>query len=419
MNGENSLLMGVAKICVTPAGPVRLAGYAFRNTPFDDVREDIFVRVHYFQCGGRKLILVYGDLIWWGDEFVSAMRRDLNDGLDIGTDELFFVASHNHCGPGTGNAFLPVLETADSGYVRSLRQQVDAAVREARDNLEPVSMRRHDGECDLNVYRRRRAGGATGMFPNYDVVPDRRLLALSFRRADGSLKAATVSYPCHANVSSGNSLHPDYPGIALRLLDEAHLECVSMFLQGCAGDLRPNSVLGRRFTPRGYDEAVLFASDFRDDCEAALATRGRELVADLSTVRVRTALPVESATCRDALRDMLKSDEIAHRQWAQRLLAKDENEEVFLEMGKVNLAVDLPVYVFSAEVSQGYAEFARRLHAGALSVSCVNGMIGYVPTASQIREGGYEPEGSTMYFALPGCFTPELESVVQDAMRRL
>lgn len=46
-------------------------------------------------------------------------------------------------------------------------------------------------------------------------------------------------------------------------------------------------------------------------------------------------------------------------------------------------------------------------------------MIGYLATARQISHGGYEPEGSALYFALAGTYTPEIETRIAGGIRAL
>lgn len=414
-----TLELGTAKLSITPEKPVRLAGYANRTGPYETVREDINVRVHYFRVNERRLIFIYGDLIWWGSDFVDDMRYELEKRYGITADEAFFFASHNHSGPSTSDLFLPMLETFNAEYAAFLRERVLMAIAAAEKDVESVFAFRYDGECDLNVFRRRLRNGTYAMLPNYQAETDRRLTVLSYRRKDGSIKAITVCYPCHANVAAENTLHPDYPGIALRLLDESHDKCVSMFLQGCTADLRPNSVLGRRFSPRGYAEAVLFAEDFRDDCESILATLGTELTPDFSVTRQKLSLPLTHIKSRDAVKMLLTSSDEATKQWAEKMLASGPIDTVILEIGKIIFASELTFYVFASEISQRYAAHARALNSGAVSVSCCNGMIGYVPTASQLCEGGYEAKGSTLYFALPGVFSESVEDSILECMRNL
>ena len=148
--------LGTAKRVITPPRPVRLAGYATRNTPFDSVLEDIYVRVHDYRCGSARAVLVYGDLLWWNSEFVAMARPCLAAALGVKEEQILFTASHNHSGPGTGGNFTSLLETVDAEYTEFLYTQVEAAACAAAQNVEPVRGTVHRGECALNVRTRRK-----------------------------------------------------------------------------------------------------------------------------------------------------------------------------------------------------------------------------------------------------------------------
>jgi hypothetical protein len=51
-----------------------------------------------------------------------------------------------------------------------------------------------------------------------------------------------------------------------------------------------------------------------------------------------------------------------------------------------------------------------------LPVGYSNGMVGYVTTARQIEEGGYEPVESSRYYGLPAPFAPEIEPILESAI---
>ena len=51
-----------------------------------------------------------------------------------------------------------------------------------------------------------------------------------------------------------------------------------------------------------------------------------------------------------------------------------------------------------------------------MCVCYTNGMIGYLCSEKQIREGGYEPHGSAIYFALCGTYGPETEKIINKAL---
>ena len=54
-----------------------------------------------------------------------------------------------------------------------------------------------------------------------------------------------------------------------------------------------------------------------------------------------------------------------------------------------------------------------------LPMGYTNGMIGYIPTAAQIAEGGYESFWSTPYFLLPSPLSPAAERIVKQSLHAL
>jgi hypothetical protein len=109
-------------------------------------------------------------------------------------------------------------------------------------------------------------------------------------------------------------------------------------------------------------------------------------------------------------------------EWGRALLedAYLRQPSTMLAMRRLDIADQLSLLTMHAEMVVEYGLFAKAISAGkALPVSCCNGMIGYLPTAAQIAEGGYEPDGSTRYFLLPSRFSPAIEDDVKRAIERL
>lgn len=412
------LRLGCARRCITPKTPVRLCGYGTRTGPFEGVAEDLWLRVHALEQDGCRLVLAYADLLWWNSEFAAEYRPAAEAALGLGPGQLQLVASHNHSGPGTGESFIAPLETCDAGYRQFLYEQLLAAAAEALGDLEPVEALRYDGECALNVYRRVLTGEGVQMWPNYAVPADHHLTLLEYRRPGGSAKGLLVHYPCHANLSNGNLVQPDYPGAALRLLEEGMPGCTGLFLQGCTGDLRPNSVLGDRFVPCDYERVKLFAAAFAQRCQSLLQTGGQPVTGALGCRTERLALPLDQPFTRRQAEEACQSPDEPTRLWAQKVLQKGLRAEETLEVHLLRIAGQ-PVYLFNAEVVQSYAAFARAVCPGALCAGYANGMIGYLANARQMAEGGYEPAGSALYFALAGVYSPRIEPLICDALARL
>lgn len=410
--------LGTAKLKITPQTPVRLSGYATRTTTFDQVKEDLFLRVQLHRYEAETLLFIYADLLWWGSDFVAQIRPKVSAAYDISEERIFFVASHNHSGPPTSNRFTPSLETYDPAYAKFLQERVLEGVGLAVKDLELVEARRYDGQVALNVFRRLMDNdGIIQMRPNYQVAADQRLTIVAFHRPEGSLKGAMVHYPCHANLSNENAVQPDYAGITLRMLDNAFPGSISIFLQGCTADLRPNSVLGQRFVPVGYEKVVVFAEDFYKACNNLLTQDGVVIEPHLQVQRQWVDLPLESVRSMDEVEQMARTRQGVEQEWARAVLAKNNRPSEQLELSRIDYGDQLHFYTFSAEVSQYYAAYARTIDPYAVCIAYTNGMIGYLSTAEEIKEGGYEPVGSALYFALAGTYKPEIESIIHGAMK--
>lgn len=415
------MYLGTSKIAISPLMPLRLSGYASRKDNFKTIKEDIFLRVHYFfdTKNNIKLAFIYADILWWGTDFVNNIKFELERKFNLPADNFIFIASHNHSGPPTSNSFTKTLETYNGEYAKFLYNKVIEGIELAKENLEEVYCELHTGFSNLNVFRRVVTDEGVLMRPNYNEFADKKLTVLKFIRKDNSSKAFIVHYPCHANISDENNIQPDYPGITLRLLDEMYANSISIFMQGATADLRPNVVLGDRFTPQEYERVKIFANYFLEDILKALENEPKILELELEINKTEVNLYMENLKEYDEVKNMLNSNNIVEREWAEKVLEKDNRNYETLEIRKVNLSNDLTILTYNCELSQEYSLYAQKLNGDTLTVAYSNGMIGYICTEKQILEGGYEPNGSSLYFALPGNYKPEIEEAIKDKILKL
>lgn len=413
------MLFGTAKRNITPQIPVRLAGYASRTECFQSVAEDIYLRVHVQRTVEAQVVFIYGDLIWWNARFVDMARVRLQKELGLAAETVCFVASHNHSGPGTGNTFIPQLEQENEAYREFLLNEIVAAVSAALENLDEVTVWRFEGSSSLNVFRRLKVGGKIEMRPNFQVESDKKLTLLGFMGIDGEMKGIVVHYACHANVSGENTVQPDYPGITLKLLDKAYPNSVSMFWQGCTGDLRPLSVLGSHFASGDYEKCKEFAQDFFDDCQRALAQSGTRISEQISMGSEEILLPLDNRKSEEELQEILQSHDETWRNWALKVMEKGNPEAEKLRIKYVRYGKEMIVYFLGAELSQEYAAYVRSLVPAGLCTAYADGMLGYVCTEEQIKEGGYEPCSSPRYFALGGTISPSAEKLIKSKMKEM
>lgn len=381
--------LGVSKGNITPNSALRLSGYADRTGAYESIREPIFVRVQAFAYGEQCVVLIYGDLIWWGNRFIAELRPSLADRFRLHPSAFVLIASHNHSGPATSQDFSNELESYDQDYGALLARVVHDCVANALSDLEPVNMRLHQGKGHLGIYRRRCIDGRMEMRPNASVPIDDSLSIVALHRGNGSLKALMIHYACHPTISRENHLHPEYPGVLMRLLEQSLPGCHGIFLQGCTADIRPNRVLNDEFLAGDYHDVIECSRILHRDCLDALEKPGQPLK------------PVDG-------RCLLNSRSV-----------QLDGSGTGLNLYCIQLASGLQWIGFNAEVSQYYQLYLKSKHPGCLGVAYCNGMVGYVCSREQIVEGGYEPVGSVPYFKLPGPFSATIQTTIEEALDEL
>lgn len=427
MSGLGKLRLGTAKIDVTPQQPLPLAGFGHRTGLFQGINRRLYVRVHLFEqsVGGsvRRLLLAQGDIIWWGGERMGPLRAALAEKFGLGGDDIILSAQHTHGGPQTSERISRQIGAADPDYLQSLDRALLAGVETALSNLEPVTVERGSGECRIGIHRRLIVGGAATMAPNPEGPIDPEVTVIRFRKEDGGTKAVLVHYTCHPTTTSDNFVTSDYPGVMAERL-EATLGCGTTvaFLQGCTGDIRPALHRGGKFYS-GHDEDVRrLGRALADEVERVLDGPMRELApAAISGKRRIVRLPFQQLPSAEQVQ-ALAAEGPVRAEWARLLAAYPEllSADIPFELTKLTLADGLSLLAMNGEVVIGYGLFVKERSAGrTLPLGYSNGMVGYVPTAAQIAEGGYEGKESGVYFALPAPFDPSIEPIIRGAIDEL
>lgn len=417
------MLLGTSKRKITPKFPLRLAGYATREGNYTEVLEDIFLRVFWFKSSNHHSgeVIIYGDLLWFGDDFVKEIKDEISKKLeDLNPEHVQFCASHNHSGPGISRQFTDILETCNSEYREWLLNRIIKTLKEAEENMEEVTAVRYEGEANLNVYRRKKIDSEILMMPNYEIPCNKNLNIIAFHRKDSTLKGTMVHYPCHANISSENKISPDFPGVMLRMMDDEIENSISIFLQGATADIRPNVILGEKFIALGYDHVKLFATQL---FERVISTMKTNPTAKITVPNLKYAHKIKLG--QDEI--MLKNEIIAlseagtmlEKQWASKVLEKDARLYEELDVRMFDFGEGLQLFFLNAEISQHYEYEIQKIYPQGLVVAYSNGMIGYVSDEIQITEGGYEPKGSGIYFALTGTYNKKIEKDIITGIKKM
>jgi hypothetical protein len=395
MGDRRTLLqLGTAKVDITPRFALPLAGFAFRSGVFDRVQTPIFARVFCFKTeGSPPVILVSADLIWWGHELVSDIRRMVRTHSGLEQATIILHATHSHSGPQTSESLSPLIGKASPEYLDFLKQSVLEAIDEAVAAVEPVTIERGSGQCDIGIYRRRLVDGVIQMAPNLDGPNDQECTVIRFRKRSGSAKAVLVHFTCHPTTTAENSVSAEFCGAAMTTIEqELGHGVTAAYLQGCCGDIRPALIRDEQF--------------YRGDAEDV-----SRLGAVLSTV-VASVLNGAMEPCKPTI--CTASETIVP------ISFENESGLVQMEMTRVRLAQNLGFLTFNAETVLEYGLWVKAQSGGTiLPLGYTNGMIGYVTTEQQLIEGGYESRRAFSYFGMPGPFHPSTERQVKESIDTL
>jgi hypothetical protein len=466
---RTNLKLGCAKVDITPPMPLPLAGFAHRQGDFETIVRPLNARIMFFQHGASaKALIVSADLLWWGAERVAVLKSKLRDRWGFGEGQIVFHATHNHSGPQTSGGFTPSLGKLVGEYIDHLEKRVWEGVEQAAKALDPVTIERGIGRCDLAVNRRKMVDGQIRMAPNPDGPVDPDVTVLRFAASDGKIKAVLVHYACHPTASGENAVSSDFPGTAMDLIEERlGRGAVSVFLQGCCADVRPALVRDGNFYWGGNDDVLRIGQTLANEVSAVLERPMERLSSGTlvaKTLKVQLPLqepPTEKElmkwcgmdTCGPAgepegekaggkngeevpenepeegtisanktktLKVVPNADIL--EQWSRLVLSERRylRRSVELELHYLEMAEGFALLTANAEMAGEYGRFIKSLYGGSVLPVCyTNGMIGYIPTAAQLAEGGYEAVDYIYYFGLPAPLAPESEESIRRGIRKL
>jgi neutral ceramidase len=387
---ESNLRTGVAKVDITPPPDTPVVGHV---RPTSGVRDPIRAGVLLLDNGDTRAAIVTLDLINAPSDMVAQLREAIADRTKTPVKNILVAASHNHSGPRWSR---------ESGWGREMVNKITAASAVAAKQMRPVTIGYGEDRIDFNINRRKVVDGRAVIRLNPDEPCDHRVKVLRFDDGKALEPMAVLMHAvCHPCVFTwGDKLTPpypkgfpkisaDFPGEAQTFVEKTYgPKTHALFLQGCAGDIRPN-LPGVPY--RCGDEADIKWTGRSLGC-AVVRTLDRSVVREELAKR-KTIYPLRSATSVIELPG--KKAKLACEMQALRVgdfLLLTIPGEPMVEYGfKIEKAIAdraIPIVI-------GYA----------------NGHIGYICTAESHKYGGYEPNMSPLL--------PESEPLILAEIGRL
>ncbi|MHB8375964.1 MAG: neutral/alkaline non-lysosomal ceramidase N-terminal domain-containing protein [Dehalococcoidia bacterium] len=237
-----TLLAGAAEVVITPPVGTPLDGYGGRAGGSVAVHDDLHARAIVVDDETTQAAIVGCDLIGVDRRLVAAARERASAATGIPAAHIMIAATHTHAGPAGLRRDLD--EALTDVTARTIAGAIAAAHRDRRSAV----LKAGRGSVDSVSQNRRDPAGP------YDPAL-RVLLFDSPDPRDGAI-AAIVNFACHATVlfSTNMAISADYPGYAVRTVQEILGGAPVVFLNGACGDVNPAWIEQR------YDEAARVGS---------------------------------------------------------------------------------------------------------------------------------------------------------------
>jgi hypothetical protein len=240
---NNSLRTGIAKVNITPEGPVQMAGYSNRKTLSKGVHDSLFARVLVLDDGKSRLAIISCDLIGYAnDHIIEIAQKKFNIPV------VLFNSIHTHSGPDFG---------ASGSYSRMVEQKIINGLEHAVKNLFAARIAagyRSFPQLGYNRLIIREDGRAHAPWYSQDkLIPPNNPERVPFGPVDpeagviriddmnGNPRIIIMTYACHAVTNAHNSeISADYPGVAVRIVEKEYDgKAVGIFINGASGNIAP------------------------------------------------------------------------------------------------------------------------------------------------------------------------------------
>jgi len=224
---------GVATAVITPAKPMRMAGYGGRIKPATGKDQDLFGKALAIEDKkGNRVVFITLDLIGVTAELRMAVEQGVREKYKLPPHALVMNASHTHCGPAYGR---PEVKDYFDGLVKKLVATVGRAI----ETSEPALLSYAHAKCGFAMNRRTPTDEGYRNHPNPKGPVDHSVPVLRVDNAEGKLKAVMFGYACH-NTSVGYLRWlGDYAGFAQKYFEADYPGVAAMFMMGCGGDQNP------------------------------------------------------------------------------------------------------------------------------------------------------------------------------------
>lgn len=425
---------GFARVSITPPVGTTMMGFGTRDMDHgcEGIHDDIYVRALFLEQGGETALIMGYDLCFLGREEADRFKGAIGRVMDLHPRQILMNTSHNHVGPSVGTWYSAGYEMPDRLYLDLLERATVTAAIGACKSVREVTLWAGVTRSKLPMNRRRKMPvGEIENRPNpggyvYDKLP---ICLLKDR--DGKPVCLLFSISCHPSMMSGFEISAEYPGVAMRRLDEHFGTTCSLFLQGVGGDAKP-SVIGKGGVDRwqtGTWELMEEAGGIvADEVVKALENGLRQVKPSIRAASVEMTWPLEPIPPRSEFEKIVAETALKNRPknvqylWAANVLWRLDHgyalpTSVTLSAHGIQLGEGVRIVGIEGESTAPWGKFIEDFYKDGITIPLgySDGTGLYLPNTDMIPEGGYEVV-SFWEYGFPSRLAPGMEEEVRKAV---
>ncbi len=245
----STLYAGAARRVINPRLGTGKPGLRLFGTPIEAIERDLTATALVAGDGETRVALIALDLCMFSTTEALELRSAIARALEIPVPHVMLNLSHNHSAPALPGFMwmtdLPWEAAFHERYKDDLERWLVEAALEAADRAQPARLGVGWGESRIGVYRREFSEGSDvlGEVPEHPI--DSSVGVARIDDLDGTPIAILFRYSAHPVTIGPRAVvaSADYPGPAREVVEKS-LGGLSLFLQGCCGNVNPAVGIG-------------------------------------------------------------------------------------------------------------------------------------------------------------------------------
>lgn len=422
---SNLWKVGVARVVITPKQAMPMAGFASRTHSSDGTLHDLWAKALVFEdAKGNKAVMVSSDLLGFPKSVSDNIRKKIKAKFSLNADQILLNSSHTHSGPVLGEALSDIYvldkvqrETIKT-YSADLEEMIVNMVGRALSDLEPSEVFMQNGVTRFQVNRRNNNAALLTQLSELQGPNDYAVPVIKVVTAKGNLKAVAFGYSCHPTVLNGYQWSGDYPGFTQLDIEKSHPGTTALFFQSAGADQNP---LPRNTIPL----AKQYGRELAAAVERVLEEDMKKLEPVLTTTYSELQLHLQAApTESELIKRAAATANGYEKRWAERMLLETRAGQKMITSYPYPIQVwtigALPVVSLGGELVVEYAiKIKQMLGPETFVFGYSNDVMNYIPSATILKEGGYEGDIAHVVYGMPSKWQTGIEAGIMNEIFRL